>query len=632
MKTLLLALLLCVPAFAQYNQNNFGGTSSSSGSGTGAGAQPILGITLSPNCPAGNTGYCFQTSANTQINQSCSWSNASTTITCPANTFTAADAGKTAWGFQTTNPFLSQPAGGSITATHVTISTFTDNAHVVISATPANTCASNCSFIWGTPDDAAAVLVDAAMASAQTIPFCPRIMLAAANYMFTTPHFTAQPAACAPTPPLAQGGSLANLFYSAGFELEGRGADATILWIPPDFPESGSCTNSAGSSSSNNCFVIPLEGRWSGLQITCGSGGCNNAGNASGTALIGMDVGSIDYVTCTGWGDLGSGGANRVGLQIGHWAQGQQVNLSACGDTAVQVDANAIATFYRLSSENANPINSNLSGNLLVKGGANFTCFSCKFFGSQSLIGSSIFNIQQVGASTINLYDPLITEYMNYTTSFGYICITTNGCILNITGGSVGANNGTNASGLGCNVNCTINMQNLAFLATGTGHTLSIGGTGSSVNDRGGNTNLGSGTGINPTTAAFIADGHSLKGTCTGVVTAASTLGLYGTGPNETTTTCTSTTIGSGQPTNGSRTLTLLTVTATAAGVNASSGLVSVVINGTPSATAKCTIGTGTSCSWTGAVTLNDGDLVSLQFTTQTADTLAGVKAVAVWQ
>jgi len=185
-------------------------------------------------------------------------------------------------------------------------------------------------------------------------------------------------------------------------------------------------------------------------------------------------------------------------------------------------------------------------------------------------------------------------------------------------GGAVGMSSGTFLYMHKSTVNCT----------NATAQPVCIGGSGNAgtVYDLGGNTINGFPVGI-----SLIADGHSVKGACTGVVTASSTLGLYGTGANVVATTCTSTIIGTGSVISGSRTLQNLLVTATAAGVNASSGIVTVLKNG-GATTITCTIGTGTSCvDGTHTVSVVDGDLISIQFTTQAADTLAGVKAIVEW-
>lgn len=129
----------------------------------------------------------------------------------------------------------------------------------------------------------------------------------------------------------------------------------------------------------------------------------------------------------------------------------------------------------------------------------------------------------------------------------------------------------------------------------------------------------------------LVDSGHSLKGSCTGTVTASTTLGLYGTGPNVTATTCASTIIGSGTVMSGIRTLNYLFVNAGTGGTNASSGVVTVLKNG--SATGMtCTLGTTTFCQSSTAVTTADGDLISVSFTTQAADTLANVKVAVGWQ
>jgi hypothetical protein len=174
-------------------------------------------------------------------------------------------------------------------------------------------------------------------------------------------------------------------------------------------------------------------------------------------------------------------------------------------------------------------------------------------------------------------------------------------------------------------------IRNSTISSTGTGSLLQNTVAGTRYYDEGGNTYTNGGTTKSVFTGLMVADGHSLKGTCTGVATASSTLGLYGTGPNVTATTCTSTNIGSGVPMEGARTLTFLVVSATAGGVNASSGVVTVLKNG-GATTMTCTLGTGTACvDDQHQISVADGDLISIQFTTQAADTLAGVKALVDW-
>jgi hypothetical protein len=186
------------------------------------------------------------------------------------------------------------------------------------------------------------------------------------------------------------------------------------------------------------------------------------------------------------------------------------------------------------------------------------------------------------------------------------------------------------SSGAAGGSTCYNSAAPAAFTLTGCSYTVPAGSYGATIFV--GNTTATSGT----WTAEFdsiriwstSAGASTAQGACTGTATSSSTLGLYGTGPNETLTTCTSTTIGSGQVMNHAGSLFGLNVTATHAGVNASSGVVTVMKNGATTAV-TCTIGTGTSCQDnTHVVAFAYGDLVSLEFTTQAAEVLAGVKAV----
>lgn len=189
---------------------------------------------------------------------------------------------------------------------------------------------------------------------------------------------------------------------------------------------------------------------------------------------------------------------------------------------------------------------------------------------------------------------------------------------INIDGAQFSQNTSTEVMNLG-DAAVTANVLNTAFdvqAATGSGN----------FRDLGGNTM----TAV-PATVNFSADAHSLTGACTGAATTSQTLGLYGTGANVVATTCTSLLIGTGTVSPGVRKLQNLIVHATTGGVNASSGVFTVLVNESTTAL-TCTIGTATSCvDTTHSVTTANGDLISLQFTTQALETLAGVKAMVEW-
>ncbi|MDE2103197.1 MAG: hypothetical protein KGL39_38480 [Patescibacteria group bacterium] len=117
-----------------------------------------------------------------------------------------------------------------------------------------------------------------------------------------------------------------------------------------------------------------------------------------------------------------------------------------------------------------------------------------------------------------------------------------------------------------------------------------------------------------------------LAGSCSGTATASSTLGLYGLG-QWAALTCTSTTTTLGNVMDFAGTIRTLNVSATHAGVSASSGVFTVMKNGSAT-TVTCTVGVGTACSdVTHQVSFNAGDVLSIQFTTQASEVLAGISA-----
>lgn len=124
---------------------------------------------------------------------------------------------------------------------------------------------------------------------------------------------------------------------------------------------------------------------------------------------------------------------------------------------------------------------------------------------------------------------------------------------------------------------------------------------------------------------------QSVKGTCTGTVPASATSGgLYGTGSNITSTVCATiggTTVGAGEVMQAAGTMGMLQVAAGTGGSVAGSGVFTVLKNGSTT-TITCTVGTATSCvDVTHYVAYAVGDLISIQYTSQAADTLANIKA-----
>ncbi len=123
---------------------------------------------------------------------------------------------------------------------------------------------------------------------------------------------------------------------------------------------------------------------------------------------------------------------------------------------------------------------------------------------------------------------------------------------------------------------------------------------------------------------------NTLSGGCTGVAAAAApTLSLIGLGANVTSA-CTDVTAFQGPVMNNAGTMLGLSVSSSAAGKAAGSGVFTVNKNGTGT-TITCTVGVGTTCTdYAHTVSVVQGDIITVTFTTQALETLADLK-VAVY-
>lgn len=340
------------------------------------------------------------------------------------------------------------------------------------------------------------------------------------------------------------------------------------------------------ATHSVNLFVLGLAGRMINVDTV---GWCAHGG---GSSLIGVDIiGATDIYTYSGTNFFGS--------------------------TEIQFQQNNI--FFGNSNITGNAFSANNACAINFAGAYSIFSTGNTITGCTSMAAGAVFNSVNTtvntagaeacinfGAGTVNLLGNDIICAIGVTSQPTLFS--------NVSGGRVNAQNSSIGGGSGTAVN-------VSMVA------------GDTFSDLGGNTFPSTGAaGIWNLGGSWLAEGHSVKGTCTGVATASSTLGLYGTGPNETLTTCTSTTIGSGVQVQGARSIKYLYVTAGTGGTNASSGVVTVTKNGSGT-TFTCTLGTGTTCQFSGTpVAVVDGDLISITFTTQAADTLANVKALVGWQ
>jgi hypothetical protein len=595
---------------------------------------PNMGWYLGSNCSTANTGQCFFSPVDTQQVNDCAWTAATpSTVTCASSHFVAADVGKQVAGWNNCQAFA-QGAGGAgalMGANAITVSgaplitSFISGTSVQIT-TAANAQATQVGcFVWGHPDDTYAAAIETAYATATS---CVKLFLQGGYYMFTKPHFSSTPAACAALG-ISAGNvnpGFGNVFYSGGFEIEGRGVGPTTVFLMPNFPNGDPCNRGPNSIA---CFVVPTEGRWHDWSMT---GGSNPIGlNTSNWTLVYANVATIDNWTCTNYGAFENAGTGSgAGLDADYQVQLVQWNNSGCGNVGLRtISTHGNITCFRCSIENSAITDVQVNG--ATTNLASISFYNSQLLGSQSQLANTNGIIQNIGG-TVVMYNTTVLEPLapsgavirGYSTSTSGSTLIAHDSVIDVSSGNTG--NG----GLLCLAACKNVLENTTIKGG------SLIGTATSYLDVAGSTfvDLGGNSFNIPATiqGTLIADGHSLLGSCTGVATASSTLGLYGTGPNETLTTCTSTTIGSGVVISQARTLGPLRVTVTAAGVNASSGVVTVLKNG-GATTITCTLGTATSCLDNAhSVAVAAGDLISIQFTTQAADTLAGVKAFLLWE
>lgn len=571
-------------------QQVVGGGGGGGGGGVGAGAAPQPRFYLAPQCPVANTSQCFFTSANTQQVVDCAWTAATpSTVTCASSHFAAGDVGKQVMGWSTCQAdqlSANVPVNAITTTGAPTITSFISATSVQIStAANAQAAQSGC-FIWGTPDDANATLVEAAY-DAST--FCPGLDFIAANYWFNNFHFNSQPTECANAGVIA-GLQFGNVYYPAGFEWKGQGTGNTVVYLGANFPTgavAGACANgvagSGGVMPSNNCFALPPLGHMRDLRID-GGGNYAAATITAATNLLASIISSIDNVTIVNWGNTNT---NTVCMALGYQDQLYQMNVSACG-LAYNVLANQGAVSgFKVYSENSIGASGNLTSGLLVSGppgtsgavlGYSFVCTYCGFY--TILTNASGLNlVSNIGGSMLLRNTQIGPFFGAGSTSAGYTCNTTSGCLLVLKDSFVKMTGVTGNIGLRDNVAGTMILQNTTVTPGATGPWYS-GVSGSKFYSEGGNTLTGSTTvnagglfmthptdnlsgvtsGITPTCAAttggtacsILAGGTNEKGTmritASAVATGTVTLTFVGTftGPTATSPRCETNYVNSG--------------------------------------------------------------------------------------
>jgi hypothetical protein len=538
------------------------------------------------------------------------------TISCPNNdcNFTTADNGKICFA---TN--MSSGGGGPFTSSLVILPQGT----LTVTGAQTGTCSGGNAtqtvtaagvLVWGHDDT-----TPLQNAFAATLGTCSTLFLPGVNSQGTGPAVmlvqSAEFGVTGATGTYANCGT-GNGSNGRGVTIAGSSSTSSYIIPTPNF-SAASCT--FGHSGTACFFGLPDGIRLRDFTIY---GAGNSEPGAAFNGLTGADIIGNNWVSVRNMQFLGWGANNTSGKGLG---TGIQINaLYAVMD---HVDEDGFGATGVLASNAAELIANQFFDNgadvLNVDGGAALPIVSVG--GTYGDAGNAHCVIKVSGGIFNSFGD--IVGYAVTEVGAGYqVCVEGSG-VANLYGDYIDT---TQPSTVGVYVPASGGIARLRDTVINQGQSgdTAIQNTGT-IFDLGGNTI--SGTTNYSGAGNYIALGHQLTGACTGTASSSSTLGLYGTGPNQTTTACTSTTIGSGVVMTAPGTLATLIVTASNAGASASSGVVTVLKNGSTT-TITCTIGTGTACQdGTHTVSYVAGDLISLEFTTQGTETLAGVKASVVF-
>jgi hypothetical protein len=513
-----------------------------------------------------------------------------------------------------------QEVSGAVTASGtITVNSATQ---VTLSIANTGTVASGGCFVIGPLEDTGLTALDTAI---QAYPTCAAGLLPGGVILFSAAHFITAPANCRPL-------GTDTSAWGQGMDIHGQGQGITILI--PVAPLTG-CT---GGFSSHACLNGVLSSHWHDLAIF----GMNNSLNANSANEYFFELNSFSRLDHVFFSGLGA--ACTFQQCIGVEFAGSQSAGTIIADSTIDGFGNPLVSLatqgivYIFNSI----VQDYYQRGIDIPGGG--TGQGMNLIMRNSLVASGIgSHNNNVGlwcnstssTAPANIWSSGNTFYANGSTSTASVYVVNNAnCVYDMDGDWMGDGTAPNTD--------FISFDNNGGTAVATNHTIFLGGasTGFDVSNAlsgskfiydnsvvFGSNRLNSVAGT-----SMVADGHSINGACTGTVGAAATLGLYGTGPNVTVTTCAAPPVGSGIPMTGPRTLNNLVVTVGTGGTNASSGVVTVLKNG-GATTITCTLGTGTFCQdGLHSVSVVAGDLISIQFTTQAADTLANVKAFAAWQ
>jgi hypothetical protein len=214
--------------------------------------------------------------------QTANFTNGSNVVTTTTPTFAASDVGKAFWAF-------TKCVGDDPTPTftpaivRTTITGFTSSTQVSVGANAsANPASANTGcIIFGTPDDAALALLEAAAAASLT---CPIILFPPAGTILEFPHFIQSVPACNAT---AQ--NKGENLIGWGQTFAGWGKGVSILFLSPNFASNiAGCT---GGITGKGCFFGQPGMHLRGFQFQ--GGAMLSTGFASQKNIVEFDTDSL---------------------------------------------------------------------------------------------------------------------------------------------------------------------------------------------------------------------------------------------------------------------------------------------------------------------------------------------------
>jgi hypothetical protein len=528
-------------------------------------------------------------------------SNSTTTFTCPDCAFTSADQGKIFWATTAgSTDGLGYTLAGMYTTT-VCPQTTIQTVNSATSVTLANACTAsgsgNIYAYWGHSDGATLHALDGGNNCSVLYPFQGAQILIDQAFFITPPT-------CGP------GNTLGQRDWWTG-------ATSVTLYWAPNFNYS-TCTGNGGTfTGSHVCAGSGLYQMYNtqiqGTGLTAASN--SNCANASGDTIFALNKnnGSQYEFDVSGVCPGESGNGVVLNTYDENWVEGgvQSTMTKAC----VYASVSTLTTNLDCN----NDLITGGIGTWVTNNAIATDIAAIPLINNQVDAGSTL---QSHGSTFIGATSgvyAVLTLGNHYSDGDHIVCsVSGAGCV------GIGSSNPTTG---------VMHAHDTSWKTVSTTSAMVIQNGGTFV-DEGGNTISGGG-GSTIVGCATSASGNScsisglqiLSAGCQGTATSSTTLGLYPYGELSTPN-CTGTATTLGKVMTRTGTAQGLNVFNTHAGVSASSGVVTVLKNGSAT-TVTCTIGTSTSgCrDYTHTFSYAVGDVISFQFTTQGSEVLAGVSA-----